>query len=615
MKYRNLLIAVFILAGFTGCVEKLDRKPKDFLEPADYYRTAEQLNIALNGVYDNLGTLYSNPIHFRFGFEGDEHWYVKNSPLSGLHIYDYTAAHPDFQSFWSNLYIGIGRANYLLANVDNNPSIDAAIRSKVKGEALFLRAYYYFMLVQSFGGVPLVLEPPKSLNDVDVPKATAKAVYERIIADMTQAEALVAPIQQLGFGGRVNKSAVRGILARVCLHMAGYPVRETAKYLEARNWAKKVIDDAEAGHALNPSYPGVFINLISDKYDIKESLWEVEYWGNKSDAYTETGSLGDVNGPATQNTQTGFAYAGIKATADNYYRYQEGDARRDWCIATFNYGTASQPANHKVFLTSVNRNTAYNRWPGKYRREYEIVLPKNNTGTPTNCPLLRFSDVLLMFAEAENEISGPTPDAIEAVNKVRRRGWSSGIKSVTITNGGEGYTTAPTVTFTGGGGSGITATATVAGGKVTGIVFANDAMYGKANGTGYTSAPAISFIGGNGSGAAATATIYTAADAEMPAAATAGKDQFRKFIQDERSRELNGETFRKADLIRWGIFVERMHTLSATIEKDLGTLTTPAYLNLFIKGFGPNITERNTLWPIPTKELTLNRALTQNPGW
>jgi hypothetical protein len=243
------------------------------------------------------------------------------------------------------------------------------------------------------------------------------------------------------------------------------------------------------------------------------------------------------------------------------------------------------------------------------------VLPKNNTATPTNCPLLRFSDVLLMFAEAENEISGPTAEAIEAVNKVRKRGWSSGIKTLTITNGGEGYTTAPAVTFTGGGGSGISATATVSGGKVTGIVFANDAVYGKATGTGYTSAPLVSFTGGNGSGAAATATVYTAADAEMPAAAAAGKEVFRKFIQDERSRELNGETFRKADLIRWGIFVERMHALSATIEKDLGTLTTPAYLNLFIKGYGPNITERNTLWPIPTKELTLNRALTQNPGW
>ncbi|QJB38009.1 RagB/SusD family nutrient uptake outer membrane protein [Chitinophaga oryzae] len=615
MKYSYLLLSLFLLTSLNACVKKLDSKPKDFLQPSDYYRTVEQLNIALNGVYDNLGVLYSNPIHFRFGFEGDEHWYVKSSPLSGLHIYDYTAAHPDFQSFWSNLYIGIGRANYLLANLDNNPALDSAARARVKGEALFLRAYYYFMLVQSFGGVPLILTPPVSVEQVDAPRATAKEVYDRIIADMTEAEGLVASIKQLGFGGRVNKSAVRGVLARVCLHMAGYPVRDISKYKDARNWAKKVMDDGEAGHALNPSYSGVFINLVSDKYDIKESLWEVEYWGNKSDAYTETGSLGDVNGNATQNTQTGFAYAGIKATADMYYRYQEGDIRRDWSISTFNYGTASQPANHKIFFTSVSRNTAYNRFPGKYRREYEVVLPKNNTGTPTNCPLMRYADVLLMFAEAENEVSGPTAAAIEAVNKVRRRGWCTGIKTVTITSGGAGYTTAPAVTFTGGGGSGISATAVMSGGQVTGITFAPDAVYGTARGVGYTAAPSITFTGGNGAGASAIATIYTTADADMPVEATAGKDAFRRFIQDERSRELSGETYRKADLIRWGIFVERMHALSATIERDLGTSTTPAYLNLFIKGFGPNISDRNRLWPIPTRELTLNKALTQNPGW
>jgi len=619
MKYRYLLLATLILlAGFSACKKQLDAKPKDFFSPDDYYQNADQLNIALTGVYDNLGLLYANPIHFRWGFEGDEAWYVKSAPLSGVHIYDFTAANADVQTLWNTLYIGIGRANYLLANLNNNPSIDEALRSKVKGEALFLRAYYYFMLVQSYGGVPLVLKPTPSVTAVDVPRATAKEVYEQIIADMTEAEGLVAGINQLGFGGRVNKSAVRGMLARVCLHMAGYPVRDVSRYREARNWAKKVIDDTEAGHALNPSYSGIFINLAADKYDIKECLWEVEFWGNKSDAFTETGSLGDVNGPASSNTQTGFAYAGIKVTADLYYRFQEGDIRRDWSIARFTYGSASQPANFKNFIATVSRQTAYNRFPAKYRREYEVVLPKNSAGTPINCPLLRYADVLLMFAEAENEMpenAGPTPEAIEAVNKVRKRGWSTGIKTVTITNGGSGYTVAPTVTFTGGGGTGIVATTTISAGKVTGVTFANDAIYGTSRGLGYTTAPVLTFTGGNGSGAAATATIYTPADALVPAIATAGKEAFRAFIQDERSRELSGETFRKADLIRWDIFVPRMHELSATIERDLGTLTTPAYLNLFIKGFGPNITDRNKLWPIPTRETTLNRALVQTLDW
>lgn len=618
MKPRYLLCFALILICFQSCKKALDTLPKDSLSPSTYYQTAEELNFALNGVYDNLGTLYGTLIHYRLNFEGDEAWYIKNSPLNGPQIYDFTASHADIQSFWNNLYIGIGRANFLLANLNNNPGINAAVRSQVEGEALFLRAYYYFMLVQNYGGVPLILKPAASVDEVDAPRASAKEVYEQIIADMTRAEGLVPTITSLGFNGRVNKSAVRGILARVCLYMAGYPVRDISKYKDARDWAKKVMTDGEAGHDLNPSYSGVFINLAADKYDIKESLWEVEYWGNRSDAYTETGYIGYVNGPGTANTETGFGYGGLKVTADLYYRFQDGDNRRDWSIARFAYGNASQPANTKTFLTSVSRATAYNRYPGKYRREYEVVLPKNTSATPINCPLLRFSDVLLMYAEAENEMAGntaPTQEAIDAVNRVRKRGWSSGVKTVIISNGGAGYTTAPAVTFTGGGGSGIVATTTVSAGRVTAVTFANDAVYGVSRGIGYTSAPVIAFSGGGGTGAAATATLYTAADYQVPSASTANKEAFRKFIQDERSRELSGETFRKADLIRWDIFVDRMHELSTAIETDLGTLTTPAFLNLFIKGFGPNISDRNKLWPIPTRELTLNKALIQNTGW
>jgi hypothetical protein len=617
MKFKYLFLFM-ILAGFSACKKVLDTKPKDTLSPSTYYQSAEELNFALNGVYDNLGSLYGTIIHYRLNFEGDEGWYVKNAPLNGPQIYDFTASHSDIQGFWNNLYIGINRANYLLTNLNNNTSIDAGVRSQVEGEALFLRAYYYFMLVQNYGGVPLILKPALSVDEVDAPKATAKEVYEQIIADMTKAEGLVPSITSLGYSGRVNKSAVRGILARVCLYMAGYPVRDISKYKDARDWAKKVMDDGAAGHELNPSYSRVFINLVSDKYDIKESLWEVEYWGNKTDAYTETGYLGYVNGPATANLETGNGYGGLKVTADLYYRFQNGDIRRDWSIASFNYGNASQPANTKTFITSVSRATAYNRFPGKYRREYEVVLPKNSAATPTNCPLLRYSDVLLMFAEAENEMAenaAPTQAAIDAVNKVRQRAWSTGVKTVTITNGGTGYTTAPAVAFAGGGGTGIVATATIASGKVTGVNFATDAVYGTARGVGYTSAPTITFTGGGGTGATATTAIYTATDYNVPATATASKEAFRMFIQDERSRELSGETFRKADLIRWDIFVSRMHELSIAIQTDLGTLTTPAFLNLFIKGFGPNITDRNKLWPIPTRELTLNKALIQNSGW
>src|SRR5690606_8562815 len=106
---------------------------------------------------------------------------------------------------WQALYEGINRANLLLVNIDKSEAISQEIRSRVRGEALFLRAYFYFLLVQNWGGVPLILEPTMSTDNLDIPRTSAKEVYERIIADMEESEKLVLPINTVGFGGKINK--------------------------------------------------------------------------------------------------------------------------------------------------------------------------------------------------------------------------------------------------------------------------------------------------------------------------------------------------------------------------------------------------------------------------
>src|SRR5690606_29242546 len=120
------------------------------------------------------------------------------------------------------------------------------------------------------------------------------------VSDMIEAEKLVKTAGQVGHGGRVNKSAVRGILARVYLYMAGEPINGGIEmYREAKKWAEKVIrPDSIDGfqHDLNPSYSDVFIKMCQDQYDIKESIWEIEYYGNASDAFQETGRVGSNNG-------------------------------------------------------------------------------------------------------------------------------------------------------------------------------------------------------------------------------------------------------------------------------------------------------------------------------
>src|SRR5690606_36891202 len=278
MKIRYFIIAFLSIATLGSCKKYLETKPTDFLNPLNYYETAEQLEFARRGVYSNLGdgALYGTYAQYLLGWTADEGYMNRATLTTGPWNYFYSSSDAYNLGLWRNLYNGINRANVLLENLDKNPEVSQEFRDKIRGETMFLRGYFYFILVQYYGGVPLKLSSTKSVNEVDIAKSTVKEVYDQIIADMTAAEPLVPNIASLGFGGAISKSAVRGILARVNLVMAGAPLNDQTRYAEAKKWAKMVIDDAEAGHDLNPSYPEIFKNLAGDRYDIKESIWEVE---------------------------------------------------------------------------------------------------------------------------------------------------------------------------------------------------------------------------------------------------------------------------------------------------------------------------------------------------
>jgi hypothetical protein len=389
--------------------------------------------------------------------------------------------------------------------------------------------------------------------------------------------------------------------------MAGEPLKETARYQEAKSWAKKVIDDALAGHALNPSFPQIFINMASDKYDIKESIWEAEFYGNLTDSYVETTNQGHINGPRVfAGNASGRSDAYMFTTSKFYNVFEPGDSRKYMSITLFDY-TATGPNGSKTYRPEVaNEKDKWGQTPGKFRREYETLLPKHPTRTPQNISLLRFADVLLMYAEAENEISGPTADAIGRVNLVRRRGWAKGIKTIAITNGGTGYTSSPAVTFSGGAGSGAEATVSITNGVVTAITLTRDSVSYFKMGT-YTSAPSITISGGGGTGATATATIYTQADADVAPVHTVSKDAFRRFLQDERMRELNYESSRKADLLRWGIYLTTMRDMGILAQQDVPGGPMIIYFT--------NVQAKHLLMPIPLNEKILNKAIVQNMGW
>jgi len=623
MKIKYYLPALLFFISLGSCKKYLQTEPTDFLDPNKYYETEVQLQYARASVYNNLGAggLYGTYASYLLGWEGDGGYMNRSTLTTGPWNYFYSSADPYAAGVWSNLFSGINRANVVLANVDKNVTIKQEKRDAIRGEMLFLRGYYYFMLVQYYGGVPLKLSPTSSVIDVDIPRATVKEVYAQILKDMETAEPLVPGIASLGYGGAISKSAVRGLLARVNLHMAGEPLNDKTRYAEASKWAKKVIDDAESGHTLNPSYPQIFMNLAGDKYDIKESIWEVEFAGNLTDQYIETSNIGWINGPASgaANVNTGRADSYMSITSKLYDVFEPGDNRKWFSIALFAY-TATGPNGTKTMSALPANQAAKNLLrPAKWRREYETLLPKSGTRTPENMPLLRYSDILLMYAEAENELNGPTAATIDAVNRVRRRAWSTGVKTITLTNGGSGYTTAPTVTFTGGGASTVaatyissagfaSATATISGGKVTAITLNRDISGIKFFEDGaYTSAPTITITGGGGTGATASATVYSVNDANLTSAQTSSKASFLALIQDERMREFNYESIRKADLLRWGIFLK--------VNQDMGNqLNNESPGQFFVKYF-TNVEPKHLLMPIPTAETTSNLKMIQNSGW
>lgn len=523
-RFHFFLIILASCTFSSSCNKILETKPVDFLSPVNYYETEIQITNALIGVYDALGHQYFYGDRFLANLSiGNDEGYYFTANIIGVENYSAGAEDTHITNLWNYLYQGINRANNLLENIDGS-SVSEDFKRHVKGEVLFLRSFYFFTLVQWWGGVPLPLTATKSYQEGQLARTPAIDVYEQIISDMAMAESLLHDQTStgLGFSGRVSRTVVQGMLARVCLFAAGVPFNQPAKYQEALNWAKKVKDSGE--HELNPSYSQIFINQAQDIYDVKESMWEVEFYGNMLGEFAslrETGKVGVRAGIRQDVTDNGFCQGYNFTYPKLYFAYSENDERRDWAISPYSF--RGNNTLEKVYLAA---NDIYNRYPGKWRREYERLRPFGRTDNGTNFPILRYADVLLMLAEAENEVNGPTPLALECINLVKSR-------------------------------AGLT-------------------------------------------------DLYT----------TGSKEEFRQEIRDERFRELAWECLRSQDLRRWGILIETVRQVSE--EANSGSENFPAAPTIRRVPAslpGTNIADRDVYWPIPTRDLALNKMLTQNPGW
>ncbi|OAQ40783.1 hypothetical protein A5893_07550 [Pedobacter psychrophilus] len=613
---RYIFIAIFAIVTLaTSCEKFLDTAPTDFLAPETYYTNETQLTTALMAVYSEMGNInehtYSRFLSIEAPGSNDEEWYRSSTAIT-TPLYNTDAAYSRYIGCWQTIYSGIGRANALLENIDKAEG-SVVVKNAIKGEAMFMRAYYYFVLVSYWGDVPLVLNTTKSPENTDVERTPQADIYKFIIKDMTTAEGLVYDVTTLGNPGRVSKTTAEGILARVCLYAAGR-LNDATYYPQARDWALKCMKSNK--HSLNPDYRQIFINHSADRYDLNESMWEVEFFGTNtgtSREYERFGStIGVINNATDATDNVGFMQGTYASTGTLFNSFNSSDLRRDWAIGPFSY-TASQGARPIIPYANT---FVWGRPIAKWRRDYQPKPQVKNFGN-TNWPLLRYADVLLMFAEAENQVNGsPTTDAYDAINMVRRRALGTGNKvaTIAITNGGSGYTTVPLVKISsgslpGGINNSATAYATVSGGKVTTITISSPGAF-------YGAVPTITFEGTTGTGATATATIIAINPSDANLTPSLDKFAFFNALKDERSRELCFEGFRKLDLVRWGIFLETMKNMEITVNTlapvaAIGTYQGRVATSLAYK----NATSRDVLFPIPALEFTLNSKLTQNTDW
>ncbi|WP_345163108.1 RagB/SusD family nutrient uptake outer membrane protein [Nibribacter koreensis] len=422
------------LVATSSCEDYLEVENPSTLAQDTMFSSLSYAEGALTGVYNQLSgddgygsrlsTLYPNAAD-DFVISGD--WNPEQR--MGIAHFGVSPAYSDLQNPFIQLYRGIERANICIKYIPLSPLYtsgtvaEQAAMKKFYGEALTLRAQFYHELIRNWGDVPAHFEPSAEVKDLYLAKTDQDEIYDKLLEDLKLAAELVPWMGESGDPTtRVTKAAVKGLRARIALARGGYALRRQTKAVErranyldyykiARDETNDIIQRKE--NNLNPSYENVFRSLHGNGVaDVtKEHIWQVGAFGGNSRTDTK---LGFGNGPRIDGaSKYGRANGLTTAIPTYFYAFDSiGDSRRDVTIAYFQVdGT-----DNKVLTTPMLMRE------GKFRKYWTAISGANQT-LGINWPLIRYADVLLMFAESENELSGPTGPAIAALESIRKRAF------------------------------------------------------------------------------------------------------------------------------------------------------------------------------------------------
>ncbi len=440
-KLIYLIVATTVL--FTSCKKFLESdSPSTFTNEYVFSHEYDIYN-AIKGVYAllTLDEGYSTRLSYYNTVNSDVEIIIGASDGGRRDIAEFTCntSNSEVLKPWNNLYSAINRANECIKGIKEGSlyATNANVRN-MYGEAVALRAQMYYELVRNWGDVPYKTTPTVAGDNFYLPRTDRDTILSNIINDLIEVEPDMYYADQLPEGiERMNRGFVQGLIARLALARGGYALRSDASgamqmkrneadyrhYYEIANvYCKKLVNSGR--HSLNPSFRTVFLNeckFITPKNE--DVLYEIAF------PATYSSDCGYYNGikMLAGSHNYGSASGSIAFTPTYFYSFDSADARLPVTCALY-----SLDATLKQVIVSPTGGIASGKWCKAFMSSPQGVASTKYTGI--NWPIMRYSDVLLMLAETENELNGgPTALAKNALTTVRQRAFASNLWDSKVT--------------------------------------------------------------------------------------------------------------------------------------------------------------------------------------
>jgi starch-binding outer membrane protein, SusD/RagB family len=418
MRKRLLITTLALFAFCISCKDDvLDKRNPNEFSPDTYYETGVQIVSAVNAVYSSLQSidLFAREYFFVHDLRSDD---MKSgggqleTPRDQLLTGSHDAANSLLTSVWRGWYRVIHQANQVIENAPKaSENVTEELKTRVMGEAKFLRGWAYFDLAVLFGGVPIMETYAKEIGE-DKPRSSVDDVYSLVIADLTEAVNSLPPKATYPAGdiGRASKEAAQAMLARVYMQRGNY---EQARPLLLAIIESEVFEDWKDVPYIE--------NFREENEFNEESLFEVAFsydFGGHSWDNTGQGTRSEVTFRGQEYGPTAWRNViPSESLLAEYEMTSKGDPKDDPRYQQSFYFIGDKYFNDTKTIETMNGNFPKVSWK-KYQRIYKAAEEEQRSGI--NFRVIRYAEILLNMAEVENEL-GNDEDAIEYLNEVRSR--------------------------------------------------------------------------------------------------------------------------------------------------------------------------------------------------